>query len=170
MKSVLDDVGRNERQIIQARMHWAYLIPLIMFTLLWEIAFFGAFISVIVKIIRHGEDTFGVGSVVAGVIVLMLLGLINLLIGVLRWRSVQLLLTDKVLYGRHGFFWTSYRYIPTKKISYIFVYKHLLSKLFGFGTIVVATSGGRFKYRGIANPEEFRALVLEQVKHYEEKD
>lgn len=170
MRNITEDVGRNERLVIQAKVHWAHLIPLIIVTVLWEVICFGAFISDIVKLIRYDAYQPEGGSIVFGTILLMILGFINLLIGILQWRATQLLLTDKILYGRYGLFWTKNGYIPINKISYISVYKRIFAKLFGFGTIVVATSGGIFKFRGIKAPEEFRSMVLEQVKRFEGKD
>ena len=98
-----------------------------------------------------------------GVVLLPLfgLGLVFLAVAYVRFKSVELALTNKRVIVKHGFIRRQTVEMNLNKVESIQVQQGVLGRLFDFGTLVVAGTGASHApLAGIADPMGFRKAFI----------
>lgn len=85
---------------------------------------------------------------------------------VLQWSHTNLVLTDHRLIYKTGFFTRRSRELPVGVISDVSSSQLVLGRIFGFGDLVMETSGeyGKAPYFDLPHPEELKLEVLERIR------
>lgn len=99
-----------------------------------------------------------------GVVLLPLFGLrlVFLAVAYVRFKSVELALTNKRVIVKHGFIRRQTVEMNLNKVESIQVQQGVLGRLFDFGTLVVAGTGASHApLAGIADPMGFRKAFIE---------
>lgn len=94
-------------------------------------------------------------------------------IWLLWWNNDYLALTKRSVLRHRGVFTREERAVPLNQVQDISISYGIIRRLLGHGDIRIETagsSGTEIIMKNAHNPEEFRALVLEQIdKFYEEE-
>jgi len=89
--------------------------------------------------------------------------------GILELRAIELGFTNKRLVGKVGFLSINRVDIPLNKADSISVTQGIIGRMFGFGTIVVAsTASKQVEFPLIENPDEFRTKLMEQITKFDD--
>jgi uncharacterized membrane protein YdbT with pleckstrin-like domain len=94
-------------------------------------------------------------------LVVIPLALVIVLVAVIRVRSVQLVITNKKVLGKRGVFSRQTIDIPLQKVESIKVDQSVAGRLFGYGDVQIAGTGGdRILLPFIADAMGFKKVVM----------
>ena len=101
--------------------------------------------------------------IVFGVILLKIygLGLILLIIAFIRYKTTELVITDKKLIAKFGFIKRESIELFLQKVESLQVNQSALGRIFGYGSIIVSGVGtSQAPIPGISKPLEFRKQFM----------
>ena len=82
------------------------------------------------------------------------------------YATTELVVTDRRVIGKHGFFNRSTVDLLLSKIESVQVEQSLIGRMLDFGSIgIFGTGGGGPKFAGVASPNKFKQMINEQVSH-----
>ena len=88
---------------------------------------------------------------------------------ILQIRSMELGFTNKRLIGKIGIIGSNRLDAPLNKVDNISVNQGIGGKMFGYGTIIVASTASKFNFQYVKNPEMFRNKLMEQIERFDEE-
>jgi membrane protein YdbS with pleckstrin-like domain len=146
----------REAVILQQRMHRAMFIsPVILVALAIALEIF------------FSQLSFGLTGFSGSFIVLLVIGaaIFELARTCLRYATSHIILTNKRIIIKRGYFNRMSFEILLTKVEGIGVKQSFLARLFGFGTLVVTGTGGaRQRFLGLADPQSFRERVQAEIE------
>lgn len=81
--------------------------------------------------------------------------------------STKLAITNKAIIGKTGLFSTKTMNSPLNKVQNVSVKQSLFGKLFHYGTLVMTTASGNYKFAAVAKANDFKTKLMTQVDEYE---
>ena len=84
-----------------------------------------------------------------------------------RFRSTKLEITNKRLRGKTGLLNTNELDSPLNKINGIQVLQGMFGKIFNYGTLKITTASSVFEFCFIENPNQFKAILNNQIEEYD---
>jgi membrane protein YdbS with pleckstrin-like domain len=100
-------------------------------------------------------------------IAVSLAGLVRILITWLRWRYTIYAITDRRILRQTGIIGKSYVDCPLGKVHTIYLDIPILGRIFGFGTIRVATAGAAWigmQWDGVGQPRKAQQVLNELIQ------
>ncbi|WP_407393411.1 PH domain-containing protein [Methanobrevibacter sp.] len=93
-----------------------------------------------------------------------IIGLIWFIIRYIGYKTNDLILTNKRVFGKCGLISTTQMQSPLNKIDSVSFSNGLFGKLIGYGTIKIATTSSNFKFRFVREGETFYNDIFNQVE------
>jgi uncharacterized membrane protein YdbT with pleckstrin-like domain len=93
-----------------------------------------------------------------------IVGFIWLVIRYIGYRTNDLILTNKRVFGKIGLISTTQMQSPLNKIDSVSYSNGLMGKLIGYGTVKIATTSSSFKFRFIREGETFYNDIFNQLE------
>lgn len=82
-------------------------------------------------------------------------------------KHVQLVLTDRRVYGKTGIINTKSVDSPISKINSVSIEQGFWGKVFHYSTVLISTSSGNYKFDFLKDAERFKEKTMEQIELYE---
>lgn len=82
-------------------------------------------------------------------------------------NHVQLVLTDRRIYGKTGIINTKSVDSPISKINSVSIEQGFWGKVFHYSTVLISTSSGNYKFDFLKDAERFKEKTMEQIELYE---
>ena len=95
---------------------------------------------------------------------ILIVGLIWLLIRFIGYSNNDLILTNKRVFGKCGLISTVQMQSPLNKIDSVTHSNGLFGKLIGYGTVEIATTSSKFKFRFIREGQSFYNDIFNQLE------
>ena len=95
---------------------------------------------------------------------ILIVGLIWLLIRFIGYSNNDLILTNKRVFGKCGLISTVQMQSPLNKIDSVSHSNGLFGKLIGYGTVEIATTSSKFKFRFIREGQSFYNDIFNQLE------
>ena len=125
---------------------------------------FGFFIGLIMALIIVSKGFYYPGIITLPFNVIFILGLIWLIIRYIGYRNNDLILTNKRVFGKCGLISTTQMQSPLSKIDSVSFKNGLFGKLIGYGTVEIATTSTKFKFRFIKEGQTFYNDIFNQLE------
>ena len=107
--------------------------------------------------------------IVPGIFILFYgIGLIWFIPRLIGMLTTELSLSNKRLVGKYGLINTKQMDSPLNKINSISVESGLFGKIFGYATVTVNTASTVYVFKNIAQAENFKHNVLEEMDRFDE--
>lgn len=87
----------------------------------------------------------------------------------IRFNKTELAVTNKRIVGKIGVFNTKSLDAPLNKIQNTSAESKFFGKIFNYGTVIINTAAGEYKFFGVKNVEAFKGMVMNQIEEYEEQ-
>lgn len=81
--------------------------------------------------------------------------------------TTELAITNKRVVGKTGLLNTHTMDSPISKVQNIAVSQKLAGKLFNYSTLAITTAAASYKYHNIANAEQFKQVLSEQIEAFD---
>ena len=94
----------------------------------------------------------------------LIIGIIWILIRLIAYVNTELILTNKRVFGKCGFIRTTQMQSPLSKIDTVTFNNGLMGKIFGYGTVVIATTSSKFKFRFIRDGHTLYSDIFQQLE------
>ena len=89
---------------------------------------------------------------------------------IVAYTTTELVVTDRRVIGRHGFFNRSTVDLLLKKVESVQVDQSLFGRMLDFGSVgIFGTGGGGPKFLGLASPNKLKQIINEQVSHLDDR-
>jgi len=91
----------------------------------------------------------------------------------LWWRNNYLALTNRSVVRRKGVFTKEERAVPLNQVQDVSISYGIIRRILGHGDVEIETAGSagtEIAMQNIDKPEEFRALVFEQIDQFYDDD
>lgn len=98
----------------------------------------------------------------------IIIGIPKLIVNIIAMNTTELAVTNKKILGKIGLINTKVMDSPLNKINNVSVSSGLFGKLFHFGTVNITTASGEYHFVGIADPDDFRATVMNEIEQYDQ--
>lgn len=82
-------------------------------------------------------------------------------------KHVQLVLTDRRIYGKTGIINTKSVDSPISKVNSVSIEQGFWGKVFHYSTVLISTSSGNYKFDFLKDAERFKEKTMEQIELYE---
>ena len=82
-------------------------------------------------------------------------------------NHVQLVLTDRRVYGKTGIINTKSVDSPISKVNSVSIEQGFWGKVFRYSTVLISTSSGNYKFDFLNDAERFKEKTMEQIELYE---
>lgn len=82
-------------------------------------------------------------------------------------NHVQLVLTDRRIYGKTGIINTKSVDSPISKVNSVSIEQGFWGKVFRYSTVLISTSSGNYKFDFLKDAERFKEKTMEQIELYE---
>ncbi len=100
---------------------------------------------------------------------LTIFGLIWFVIRFIAYKTNDLILTNKRVFGKCGLISTTQMQSPLNKIDSVSFSNRIIGKLIGYGTVKIATTSSTFKFRFIREGQTFYNDIFNQVEVSQEE-
>ena len=146
-----------EKEIIKAEISKTALIPSIFLALIIDAAIFS-----------YGFMT-GDMDFYCGIYVMISVGVLAIFIEFKKFvlNHVQLVLTDRRIYGKTGIINTKSVDSPISKVNSVSIEQGFWGKVFRYSTVLISTSSGNYKFDFLKDAERFKEKTMEQIELYE---
>lgn len=144
---VRNSVTKGEEVVCEARQHWISLLPR---GIVSAILLLGGLAS---------PGSFFLMLIVAAII--MAKPFINV-------YMTELGFTNKRLIGKTGLINTKSLDSPLNKINNVSVNNGFWGKILGYGNVNISTSSGAYVYHSVAQPEDFKSRLMNQIDQFDE--
>ena len=164
MSYVEQNLISGEQVLYKTGLHWIVLVgPAIL------ACFLGlpGLILLIGAIATKDKDTQGIW---VGGFVFLALAALCILVGYLKRKSTEMVVTNKRILIKTGFLSRKTFELLLSKVESIGVQEGLLGRMLGYGSVVVRGTGGTPEpFSMVAHPLEFRRQVQQQIEQREQK-
>lgn len=153
------DMMDGEKIVRQSQVHEGCLIvPGIVFA-------FGIFIGFLIMFAQLSSYYFSPGLILMGFFnIFTIVGLVWLIIRFIAYKTNDLILTNKRVFGKIGLISTTQMQSPLNKIDAVSHSNGLMGKLIGYGTVEIATTSSKFKFRFIREGQTFYNDIFNQLE------
>lgn len=93
-----------------------------------------------------------------------IIGLVWLIIRFIAYKTNDLILTNKRVFGKIGLISTTQMQAPLNKIDAVSYSNGLMGKLIGYGTVQIVTTSSKFKFRFIREGQSFYNDIFNQLE------
>lgn len=108
---------------------------------------------------------FAIGAIFLGFLnPFMIVGLIWFIIRFIAYKTNDLILTNKRVFGKCGLISTTQMQAPLNKIDSVSFSNGLVGKIIGYGTVKIYTTSSTFKFRFIREGESFYNDIFNQLE------
>lgn len=158
-KSYNIDMMSGEFVIRQSQIHEGCLIlPAIILGI-------GLFLGFLNFIIFMTSFYYAPGLILLGFLnIFTIVGLIWLIIRYIGYKTNDLILTNKRVFGKIGLVSTTQMQSPLNKIDSVSYSNGLMGKIIGYGTVKIATTSSNFKFRFIREGQTFYNDIFNQIE------
>ena len=113
---------------------------------------------------------FLLGAWIKGILLcwLLLIPTIKAIIATVRFKYVELAITNKRIVGKKGVANTDALDSPLDKIQNVGVSQKLFGKIFNYASVVVTTAAGVYAFDAIKNAEAFKGMIMSQIDQFSE--
>ena len=113
---------------------------------------------------------FLLGAWIKGILLcwLLLIPTIKAIIATVRFKYVELAITNKRIVGKIGVANTDTLDAPLDKVQNVGVTQKLFGKLFNYGTVEIVTAAKKYEFGAIKNAEAFKGMVMSQIDQFSE--
>lgn len=98
----------------------------------------------------------------------IIIGIPYLISRLIAMKTTELSLSNKRLVGKYGLINTKQMDSPLNKINSVSVESGLFGKIFGYATITVNTASTIYNFRFIANAENVKHEIMEEMERFDE--
>lgn len=104
-----------------------------------------------------------------GIYVMISVGVLAIFIEFKKFvlNHVQLVLTDRRVYGKTGIINTKSVDSPISKVNSVSIEQGFWGKVFHYSTVLISTSSGNYKFDFLRDAERFKEKTMEQIELYE---
>ena len=99
---------------------------------------------------------------------LFIIGIPSLISRLIAMKTTELSLSNKRLVGKYGLINTKQMDSPLNKINSVSVASGLFGKIFGYATITVNTASTIYDFKYIANAENVKHNIMEEMEKFDE--
>ncbi len=99
---------------------------------------------------------------------LFLIPTFKAIIATVRFKNIELAITNKRVVGKVGVANTQALDAPLNKVQNVSVTQGFWGKIFNFGTVRIDTAAGKFEFGAIKNADAFKGMIMSQIDQYEE--
>ena len=96
--------------------------------------------------------------------IITIIGLIWFIIRFIGYKTNDLILTNKRVFGKYGLISTTQMQSPLTKIDSVSYSNGLIGKLLGYGTVKISTTSNTFKFRFIHEGHTFYNDIFNQIE------
>ncbi|AFS79206.1 hypothetical protein DUF304 [Gottschalkia acidurici 9a] len=104
-----------------------------------------------------------IGVVPDIILLFFLVGIVTLPVKVLKIINTKIVVDNGMIYGETGILKKDTQNSPLKHIQSVRVEKSLFGRIFGYGDIIITTSGDGYKYSTMAEPEKIRDAINSRI-------
>lgn len=158
-------IPRSERVIHRDRPHWLFIL-----TGAWKWIIFGGLLWAGMTIAAGRTGWAYLGGI--GWFVLLIV-LLRLIVGAWDWIVREHILTDARIIAQFGMLRTVRTDLPLRRVQHLVLVRPLAERLFGLGSIGVASAGtGSIEvvWRAVDRPRQTLAMIREQTRRVHEDD
>lgn len=101
--------------------------------------------------------------------VLLLIPTFKAIAATIQFNKTELAVTNKRIVGKLGVFNTKTLDAPLNKIQNTSTESKFFGKIFNYGTVIINTAAGEYKFGGVKNVEAFKGMIMNQIEEYEEQ-
>ncbi len=94
----------------------------------------------------------------------VIIGILWLLIRYYGYINNDLILTNKRVFGKCGLIFTTQMQSPLNKIDSVSFSNSIIGKIIGYGTVQIATTSSKFKFRYIRDGQTFYNDIFNQLE------
>lgn len=158
-------LGEGEQIILVARPSWWPVLTPMLLALLIDIAI----IVLLLVVVPGGIVLAGAGLIAAivGLALILVIGLIIAIPGIVRVLTTEIVLTDRRVASKHGWFSIAVTSTPLEKVNNINVRQSVLGRIENYGNLEVTTATAEERdnhlMRALARPNLFRDQVSEAI-------
>lgn len=158
-------LGEGEQIILVARPSWWPVLTPMLLALLIDIAI----IVLLLVVVPGGIVLAGAGLIAAivGLALILVIGLIVAIPGIVRVLTTEIVLTDRRVASKHGWFSIAVTSTPLEKVNNINVTQSVLGRIENYGNLEVTTATAEERdnhlMRALARPNLFRDQVSEAI-------
>ena len=165
MSYVEQNLIAGEQVLYKTGLHWIVLVGPIILACFFGLP--GLFMLIASIATLSDKSTSGMGP--AGFVLLLLAG-VCVLLGYLKRRGTEMVVTNKRILIKTGLVSRKTFELLLSKVESIGVQEGLLGRMLGYGSVVVRGTGGTPEpFSTIAHPLEFRRQVQQQIEQREQK-
>ena len=152
------DMMDGESIVRQSQVHEGCLIvPGIVFG-------FGILLGFFMMLIQLGSYYYYPGAIIFGFLnIFTIVGLIWLIIRFIAYKTNDLILTNKRVFGKIGLISTTQMQAPLNKIDSVSFSNGPVGKIIGYGTVRIATTSSVFKFRFIREGQSLYNDIFNQL-------
>lgn len=99
---------------------------------------------------------------------LLFIPTIKALIATIKFKNIELAITNKRVIGKVGVANTQALDAPLNKVQNASVSQTLGGKIFNYGTVRIDTAAGKFEFPAVKNADAFKGMLMAQIDQYEE--
>ena len=99
---------------------------------------------------------------------LLFIPLFKAIAATIRFKNIELGITNKRIIGKVGVFNTQTLDAPLNKIQNVGEKQTFFGKIFNFSTITISTAAGEYVFDCIKSGSQFKGMVMGQIDQYEE--
>lgn len=99
---------------------------------------------------------------------LLLIPTIKAIIATVRFKHVELAITNKRIVGKVGVANTNSLDSPLDKIQNVSVSQKFFGKIFNYGTVEIMTAAGKYEFGAVKNAEAFKGMIMSQIDQFSE--
>ncbi len=99
---------------------------------------------------------------------LLLIPLVKAIIATVKFKNIELAITNKRIIGKIGVANTEALDAPLNKIQNVKVTQNFWGKIFNHGVIHISTAAGEYHFMAIKNADAFKRMIMAQIDQYEE--
>lgn len=96
-----------------------------------------------------------------------IVGLVWLIIRFIAYKTNDLILTNKRVFGKIGLISTTQMQAPLNKIDAVSYSNGLIGKLIGYGTVQIVTTSSKFKFRFVREGQSLYNYIFNQLEESE---
>lgn len=124
--------------------------------------------AIVKKADRNG--LFLLGAWIRGILFcwLLLIPTIKAIAATIRFKNVELAITNKRIVGKVGVFNTKTLDAPLNKVQNVSEKQTFFGKLFNYSTVTINTAAGEFAFDCIKSGAQFKGMIMAQIDQYEE--
>ena len=97
-----------------------------------------------------------------------IVGIPSLISRLIAMKTTELSLSNKRLVGKYGLINTKQMDSPLNKLNSVSVASGLFGKIFGYATITVNTASTIYDFKYIANAENVKHNIMEEIEKFDE--